>query len=100
MFTLTQTKTEPIESATDYVLLILNKAFLVFQLYNLGEPSLSKNTDIGCNSANSMAITFGIDRSFLLAILICLAVLTSKYEIIPNYMDSEFLFSKLKIFLV
>ncbi|XP_054263289.1 DE-cadherin-like [Macrosteles quadrilineatus] len=46
------------------------------KLYNLGDPSLSKNTDIGCNSANSMAITFGIDRSFLLAILICLAVLT------------------------
>jgi len=45
------------------------------KLYNLGMPSLSKNADLGCNRGMAVAVSFGIDTSFLVAILICLAIL-------------------------
>lgn len=45
------------------------------KLYNLGMPGLSKNADIGCNRGMAVAISFGIDTSFLVAILICLTIL-------------------------
>lgn len=41
-------------------------------------PGLSKNADIGCNRGMAVAISFGIDTSFLVAILICLTILLSK----------------------
>ncbi|XP_075221903.1 DE-cadherin-like [Lycorma delicatula] len=45
------------------------------KLYNLGMPSLSKNVDLGCNRGMAVAVTFGIDPSFLVAIFICLLIL-------------------------
>ncbi|KAL1114964.1 hypothetical protein AAG570_007787 [Ranatra chinensis] len=46
------------------------------KLYNLGMPSRLKNIDLGCTSNTlAVAVTFGIDTSFLVAILICVAIL-------------------------
>ncbi|KAF6207435.1 hypothetical protein GE061_018678 [Apolygus lucorum] len=45
------------------------------KLYDLGTPGFWKHVDVGCNRGVSKAITFGIDTSFLIAILICLAIL-------------------------
>lgn len=42
-------------------------------------PSLSKNADYGCNRGMAVAVTFGIDTSFLVAIFICLLILLSKF---------------------
>lgn len=47
-------------------------------------PGLSKNADIGCNRGMAVAISFGIDTSFLVAILICLTILLSKFIFIHN----------------
>lgn len=44
-------------------------------VYNIGAPSLSKNTDPGCTHSIAVAISFGIDTNFLIAILVCLAIL-------------------------
>lgn len=46
-------------------------------LYNLGTPSLSHNVDISCSHGTAVAVSFGIDASFLIAIFVCLAVLLS-----------------------
>ncbi|XP_076295603.1 DE-cadherin isoform X2 [Lasioglossum baleicum] len=43
--------------------------------YNLGMPSLSRNADPGCNHGMAKAISFGIDTNFLVAILVCIAIL-------------------------
>ncbi|GBO99509.1 DE-cadherin [Eumeta japonica] len=43
--------------------------------YNLGEPSLLQNADTGCQLHTAKAISFGIDTSFLIAILVCIAIL-------------------------
>ncbi|XP_032691269.1 DE-cadherin [Odontomachus brunneus] len=43
--------------------------------YNLGMPSLSKNADPGCNHGMAKAVSFGIDTNFLVAILVCVAIL-------------------------
>ncbi|XP_060537347.1 DE-cadherin [Cylas formicarius] len=44
-------------------------------LYNLGDPSDEYHSFVGCNYATQQAVTFGIDSNFLVAILVCLAVL-------------------------
>lgn len=38
-------------------------------------PSLSKNADPGCNHGMAKAVSFGIDTNFLVAILVCVAIL-------------------------
>ncbi|XP_046488919.1 DE-cadherin isoform X1 [Neodiprion pinetum] len=43
--------------------------------YNLGMPEYFKNTDSGCNHGMAKAVTFGIDTNFLVAILVCVAIL-------------------------
>jgi len=43
--------------------------------YNLGMPSLSKNIDSGCQRAVAVAVSFGIDRNFIIAIITCIALL-------------------------
>ncbi len=48
-------------------------------LYNLGAPSLSRNVDFSCTHGTAVAVSFGIDASFLIAIFVCLAVLLSKF---------------------
>ncbi|XP_011307497.1 DE-cadherin [Fopius arisanus] len=43
--------------------------------YNLGMPALSKNADPGCDRGTAKAVSFGIDSNFLVAILVCVAIL-------------------------
>ncbi|XP_063374480.1 DE-cadherin [Cydia amplana] len=43
--------------------------------YNLGEPSVHRKADPGCQLSVSTAVTFGIDTNFLVAILVCIAIL-------------------------
>lgn len=43
--------------------------------YNLGEPSDQQLAYANCNYAMQLAVTFGIDSKFLVAILVCIAVL-------------------------
>lgn len=43
--------------------------------YNLGMPSLSRNADPGCDHGMAKAVSFGIDTNFLVAILVCIAIL-------------------------
>ncbi|GAB0089877.1 DE-cadherin [Sergentomyia squamirostris] len=43
--------------------------------YNIGSPSISKDVDIGCQRSMAVAVAFGIDTNFLIAILVCIAVL-------------------------
>ncbi|XP_034179895.1 DE-cadherin [Osmia lignaria lignaria] len=43
--------------------------------YNLGMPSLSRNADPGCDHGMAKAVSFGIDTNFLVAILVCVAIL-------------------------
>jgi hypothetical protein len=43
--------------------------------YNLGQPSYSKHVDPGCHRSLAVAVSFGIDRNFLIAILCCIVVL-------------------------
>ncbi|XP_030373740.1 DE-cadherin [Scaptodrosophila lebanonensis] len=43
--------------------------------YNLGMPSVSRNIDSGCQSAVAVAVSFGINRNFLIAIIACIALL-------------------------
>lgn len=50
----------------------------MLQTYNLGRPSLSKNADPGCSGGMAKAVSFGIDTNFLVAILVCIAILLSK----------------------
>lgn len=38
-------------------------------------PSLSRNADPGCDHGMARAVSFGIDTNFLVAILVCLAIL-------------------------
>ncbi|XP_059477254.1 DE-cadherin isoform X2 [Neocloeon triangulifer] len=45
------------------------------KVYNLGEPSYSKNASPGCSRILTQAVTFGIDTNFLVALLVCIAVL-------------------------
>jgi len=47
-------------------------------LYNLGAPSLSLFADFSCTQGTAVAVSFGIDASFLIAIFVCLAVLLSE----------------------
>lgn len=48
-------------------------------LYNLGMPSVAQEADLSCSAITPLGITFGFDWSFIIAILICLAVMTSEY---------------------
>lgn len=43
--------------------------------YNLGMPSHFQNVDPGCNAGLAKAVSFGIDTNFLVAILVCIAIL-------------------------
>ncbi|XP_017889849.1 DE-cadherin isoform X2 [Ceratina calcarata] len=43
--------------------------------YNLGMPSLSRNADPGCDHGMAKAVSFGINTNFLVAILVCIAIL-------------------------
>lgn len=43
--------------------------------YNIGTPSLAKNSDPGCQRSVAVAVSFGINTNFLIAILVCLAIL-------------------------
>ncbi|XP_051171041.1 DE-cadherin [Leptopilina boulardi] len=43
--------------------------------YNLGMPSMAKNADSGCNHGMAKAVSFGIDRNFLVAICVCAVTL-------------------------
>lgn len=52
----------------------------VYQTYNLGEPSDSKDVDAGCSRGMARAVSFGINTNFLVAILVCIAILLSKYN--------------------
>lgn len=58
--------------------------FSVDQTYNLGEPSASKDADPGCSTEIARAVSFGINTNFLVAIIVCIAILLSKclYEIV------------------
>lgn len=47
--------------------------------YNLGQPELSKNVDLGCNHGLATAYSFGIDTNFIVAILVCITILLSKF---------------------
>jgi hypothetical protein len=51
-----------------------------FQTYNLGEPSDSKNVDPGCSRGVARAVSFGINTNFLVAILVCIAILLSECQ--------------------
>lgn len=51
------------------------------QLYNLGEPGEQLNAISNCNWGIAKAVTFGIDSNFLVAILVCIAILLSEYNI-------------------
>lgn len=46
--------------------------------YNLGAPSDEYKSYPGCNYGVMQAVTFGIDSNFLVAILVCVAILISK----------------------
>lgn len=50
----------------------------MFQMYNLGEPSVMHNADPSCQRSMFTAVTFGIDTNFLVAILVCIAILVSE----------------------
>ncbi|XP_037950798.1 DE-cadherin-like [Teleopsis dalmanni] len=45
------------------------------QTYNLGAPSVSRNIDSGCQRAVAVAVSFGIDRNFIIAIISCVLLL-------------------------
>lgn len=46
--------------------------------YDLGNPSESKNAYPDCNYGVAKAVSFGINSKFLVAILVCIAILLSK----------------------
>ncbi|EDW85805.1 uncharacterized protein Dwil_GK22947 [Drosophila willistoni] len=43
--------------------------------YNLGMPAVFRNIDSGCQQAVVGAVSFGIDRNFIIAIITCIALL-------------------------
>ncbi|XP_050325410.1 DE-cadherin isoform X1 [Bactrocera neohumeralis] len=43
--------------------------------YNLGAPAISRNIDSGCQRAVAVAVSFGIDRNFIIAIVACILLL-------------------------
>lgn len=45
------------------------------RIYNLGMPALSREIDSGCQRAVAVAVSFGIDRNFIIAIITCIALL-------------------------
>ncbi|RZF45194.1 hypothetical protein LSTR_LSTR009965 [Laodelphax striatellus] len=45
------------------------------QLYQLGRPSLAENVDVGCSRGTAVAVTFGVDNSFIIAIILCMLTL-------------------------
>ncbi|XP_050421332.1 DE-cadherin isoform X2 [Adelges cooleyi] len=45
------------------------------RLYNLGAPGAAHEVDFSCTHGTAVAVSFGIDASFLIAIFVCLAVL-------------------------
>lgn len=53
--------------------------------YNLGAPSDQYKSYPDCNYGVMQAVTFGIDSNFLVAVLVCVAILISKY--IKNFRD-------------
>lgn len=55
--------------------------------YDLGNPSESKNAYPDCNYGVAKAVSFGIDSKFLVAILVCIAILLSKFIDIIHSVD-------------
>lgn len=47
--------------------------------YNLGQPGEFKNAHPNCNQGVAEAVVFRLDSNFLVAILVCVAILLSKY---------------------
>lgn len=47
------------------------------QKYNLATPAVYKNAHPECNFIAAKAVSFGIDSNFLVAILVCIAILIS-----------------------
>lgn len=47
--------------------------------YNLGGPSDQFKSYPDCNYGVMQAVTFGIDSNFLVAVLVCVAILISKF---------------------
>lgn len=45
------------------------------QIYNIGAPSIFKNADPGCHRSIAFAVSFGINANFIIAILVCIALL-------------------------
>lgn len=45
------------------------------QTYNVGGPALARNADPGCQRSVAVAVSFGIDSNFIIAIIGCIAVL-------------------------
>ncbi|XP_075165630.1 DE-cadherin [Haematobia irritans] len=43
--------------------------------YNLGSPAISRNIDSGCQRAVAVAVSLGINRNFLIAIISCIVLL-------------------------
>lgn len=43
--------------------------------YNVGMPALAHNADAGCQRSVAVAVSFGIDSNFIIAIIGCIAVL-------------------------
>uniref|UniRef100_T1PGQ5 Cadherin n=1 Tax=Musca domestica TaxID=7370 RepID=T1PGQ5_MUSDO len=43
--------------------------------YNLGTPAVFRNVDSGCQRAVAVAVTLGINRNFLIAIISCIVLL-------------------------
>lgn len=45
------------------------------KVYNLGDTTVAVNADSGCHRTLAATVSFGIDTNFLIAILVCLALL-------------------------
>ncbi|KAJ8874233.1 hypothetical protein PR048_025075 [Dryococelus australis] len=63
------------ESSGGVVFNVLYFDMFSLQTYNLGFPSDSVNVDPGCTREMAKAVSFGIDTNFLVAILVCIAIL-------------------------
>lgn len=48
-------------------------------VYNLGQPGYGQHYTMDCNNDGPTAAAFGIDTNFIVALLVCLAILLSKY---------------------
>lgn len=47
--------------------------------YNLNHPSVAQNAESGCSEWNPEKVVFGFNWTFLIALAICLVILTSEF---------------------